>query len=93
MTEFQRTSAVTAAAADKANAALLLDSASFQAAVKDVDLNDAEALKTAVSEFVDKNPAYAATPQLPGSSGAPPAGGTTDKPKTLEGAVAAALGG
>lgn len=96
---FTREKAVQAAAdtaEKKGNAALLLDSASFQAAIKDIDLGDAAALATAVSEFVDKNPAYAAgpaAPQLPNTSGGTPAGGSTTKPNTLEGAIAARLGG
>lgn len=93
---FAREKAVTTAATGKGNAALLLDSASFQAAVKDVDLADAAALTAAVEKFVADNPAYAAAPaapQLPGTSGGTPAGGTTDTPKTLEGAIAARLAG
>lgn len=94
--EHARTSAVTAAATDKANAALLLDSSKFQAAVKDVDLADTAALTAAVTKFVTDNPAYAATPaapQLPGTSGPAPAGSTNQTPKTLEGAIAAHLAG
>ncbi|KKI18719.1 MULTISPECIES: hypothetical protein [unclassified Leucobacter] len=95
--QFAREKAVTAAAAEKANPALLLDSASFQAAIKDIDLTDAEKLGAAITEFVTANPAYAATPAvaaptLPGSSGPAPSGGTTPKPTTLAGALAAALG-
>lgn len=90
-----RESAVTTAADGKANAALLLDSAKFQAAVKDIDLTDAAKLGAAVEQFVKDNPAYAAVaaPSLPGTSGAAPTGGTTTKPTTLEGAVAARLAG
>lgn len=93
--QFAREKAVTAAAAEKANPALLLDSASFQAAIKDLDLTDAEKLGAAITEFVAANPAYAATPAaaaptLPGSSGAAPTGGsTTTKPTSLGGAIAA----
>ncbi len=95
VTQFAREKAVTTAADGKANAALLLDSASFQAAIKDLDLNDAAALGTAVEQFVKDNPAYAAVaaPTLPPTSGGTPAGGSTTKPTTLEGAIAAALGG
>lgn len=92
---FQRERAVSTAAEGKANAALLLDSARFQAAMKDVDLNDAAALGAAVDAFVKDNPAYAATPAtppLPRTSGGTPAGGTTTQPTTLNGAVAAAMG-
>ncbi len=94
VTQFAREKAVTVAADGKGNASLLLDSASFQSAIKDIDLANADALKPAVAEFVDKNPAYAATPapQLPHTSGGTPAGGSTDSPKTLEGAIAARLG-
>lgn len=91
---FQRERAVTTAAEGKANAALLLDSAKFQTAMKDVDLNDTTALGTAVEAFVKDNPAYAAgpaAPALPNTSGGTPAGGTTTKPNTLDGAVAAAM--
>lgn len=90
---FAREKAVSAAAGDTANAALLLDSASFQAAIKDLDVNDTAALTEAVKTFVTANPLYAAGPTLPGSSGGTPTGGTPTKPTTLEGAVAAALGG
>lgn len=96
LTQFQREKAVTAAADGKANAALLLDSAKFQAAVKDIDLTDAAALTAAVEAFVKDNPAYAAAPAgppLPTTSGGTPAGGTTSKPTTLEGAIAATLAG
>lgn len=96
--QFAREKAVTAAAAEKANPSLLLDSASFQAAIKDLDLTDAEKLGAAITEFVTANPAYAAAPagpaapKLPGSSGPAPSGGTTPKPTTLAGALAAVLG-
>ncbi|QIK64156.1 hypothetical protein G7068_13815 [Leucobacter viscericola] len=88
---FQRDSAVRTAAGDTANAALLLDSASFQASIKEVDLTDTAALGAAVKAFVDANPAYAAAPTLPGTSGATPSGGTNNTPKTLDGVVAAAM--
>lgn len=89
VTQFAREKAVTTAADGKGNAALLLDSASFQAAIKDVDLADAEALKTAVEAFVLANPAYAATsaPHLPGTSGGTHSGGAVT---TLEQQLAAA---
>lgn len=93
--EHARTSAVTTAAADKGNAALLLDSAKFQAAIKDIDVTDAAKLGAAVDQFVKDNPAYAATPAaptIPHTSGGTPAGGTTSKPNTLQAAVAARLG-
>lgn len=95
LADFQREKAVTTAADGKANAALLLDSAKFQAAVKDIDLTDTAALTAAVEKFVQENPAYAAAPtgpQLPHTSGGTPAGGTTSKPTTINGAVAAAMG-
>ncbi|QIK63844.1 hypothetical protein G7068_12060 [Leucobacter viscericola] len=78
---FQRDSAVRTAAGDIANAALLLDSASFQAAIKDVDLADSAALNAAVTTFVDANPAYAAGPTLPGTSGEPHQGEPTTRLK------------
>lgn len=98
VTAFNREKAVTAAAsaAEKAgNASLLLDSASFQAAIKDIDLADAAALGAAVTKFVTDNPAYAAAPaqHLPNTSGGTPAGGSTTKPTGLEGAIAARLAG
>lgn len=95
VTQFAREKAVTTAADGKANAALLLDSASFQTSIKDIDLTDAAALTAAVEKFVTDNPAYAATaaPTLPHTSGGTPAGGSTTKPSTLEGAIAARLGG
>lgn len=93
--EHARTTAVTTAADGKANAALLLDSAKFQAAIKDLDISDAAKLGAAVEQFVKDNPAYAAAPAaaLPNTSGGTPAGGSTTKPTTLEGAIAATLGG
>ncbi len=96
LAEFAREKAVTTAAEGKANAALLLDSTTFQAAVKDIDLTDTAALSAAIEAFVQANPAYAATPAappLPNTSGGTPAGGTTTKPNTLESAIAARLGG
>ncbi|WP_449278003.1 hypothetical protein [Leucobacter sp. GX24907] len=93
VTQFQRESAVRTAAGADANADLLLDSAKFQTAIKDINLTDAAALKAAVEKFTTDNPAYKTTPQIPGSSGGTPSGGTTTKPKTLEGAIAARLGG
>ena len=98
VTAFNREKAVTTAAgaAEKAgNAALLLDSASFQASIKDIDFADAAALGAAVTKFVTENPAYAAAPAatLPSTSGGTPAGGSTTKPTGLEGAIAARLAG
>lgn len=92
--EHARIGAVTSAADGKANASLLLDSAKFQAAIKDLDLADAAKLGAAVEAFVKDNPAYAAAaaPALPPTSGGTPAGGSTTKPTGLEGALAAALG-
>jgi hypothetical protein len=89
VTQFAREKAVTTAADGKGNAALLLDSATFQAAIKDVDLNDPAALTAAVEAFVQANPAYAATPApaLPGTSGGTPSGGAVT---TLEQQLAAA---
>ena len=91
--EHTRARAITTAAGDKANAGLLLDSAKFQTAIKEVKLDDPAALTAAVEKFVAENPAYAAGPKLPGSSGAAPTGGTTTKQPTLQGAVAAHYGG
>lgn len=93
LSQFQREKAVTTAADGKANAALLLDSAKFQAAVKDIDLADTAKLGAAIEQFVKDHPAYAvaSTPPLPHTSGGTPAGGTTTKPTTLQGAVSAAL--
>lgn len=93
VTEHARTSAVTAAVGDKANAALLLDSAKFQATIKDLDITDAAKLGAAVEAFVKDNPAYATAPALPPTSGGTPAGGTTSKPNTLEGAISAHYAG
>lgn len=93
--EHARVGAITTAAADKANAALLLDSSKFQAAIKDLDVTDAAKIGAAVDQFVKDNPAYAATPAapaIPHTSGGTPAGGTTSKPNTLQAAVAARLG-
>ena len=88
---FQRESAVRAASEGIANPALLLDSASFQQTISQVDPADTQAVKTAIQAFVEQNSAYAANP-LPGSSGGTPTGGTGQTPKTLEGAIAARLG-
>ncbi|MHA3724328.1 hypothetical protein ACXR2T_10655 [Leucobacter sp. HY1910] len=94
--EHARVGAITTAADGKANAALLLDSAKFQAAIKDLDMADGAALATLVDQFVKDNPAYGVQPTahaLPGTSGDRPAGSTTTKPSTLEGAIAARLAG
>lgn len=91
----QREKAVTTAAEGKANAALLLDSSKFQAAIKDLDLTDSAKLGAAVEAFIKDNQAYAVAPAaapLPHTSGGAPVGGSTEKPKTIAGAVAAAMG-
>jgi hypothetical protein len=91
--QVQKLMADNAAAQKALDDALLLDSAKFQAAVKDVDLADTAKLGAAIEQFVKDHPAYAVapTPPLPHTSGGTPAGGTTTKPTTLQGAVSAAL--
>lgn len=79
----------------KGDADLLLDSSKLRAALKDVDMTDAEKVRPVVQQFVKDNPRYGSQPTTPGSSGpgrpqGAPTGGTA--PKGLEGAVAAAMG-
>lgn len=76
-----------------ARADLLLDSSSFMKAFADVDLTDEEAVKTAITDAVEKNSAYRAV-TLPGTSGGGHQGGGAPKTNiTLDGAVKSRLGG
>jgi len=70
---------------------LLLDSSSFMKTFADVDLTDEEAVKTAITNAVDKNSAYRAV-TLPGTSGGGHQGGGAPKtPITLDSAVKSAM--
>lgn len=75
------------------NPRLLLDSDRFRRTLANVDLSKPEDVKTAISDFVQANPEYAAT--RAGSSGpGRPGGSQTGKPDTsnnLSGAIASAL--
>ena len=55
-----------------------------------MSLDDPEAVKAAITTFVEQNSAYKPTPTLPGNSGPAPLGGSGQKPNTLEGAIGAA---
>lgn len=77
-----------------ANADMLLDSSSFMKTFADIDLSDEEAVKTAITDALERNSAFKAGPTLPGASGGGHQGGSAPTPTpTLEGAVAARLGG
>nr|DAN02191.1 MAG TPA: hypothetical protein [Caudoviricetes sp.] len=81
--------AVYKAAGDLADPARLLDSQSFHAAVKDVDLADAEAVKNAITAFTKDHPHFAKTQAVSGASAIDkPAGSGTEKPKNLQDAIA-----
>ncbi|MCB1274466.1 MAG: hypothetical protein KDB25_08775, partial [Leucobacter sp.] len=84
LAKFTREKAISSAAAGIANPALLLDSASFLQAIAEVSLDDPEAVKAAITTFVEQNSAYKPTPTLPGNSGPAPLGGSGQKPNTLE---------
>mgnify|MGYP000848032636 FL=1 len=81
--------AVYKAAGDLADPARLLDSQSFHAAVKDVDLTDSEAVKNAITAFTKDHPHVAKTQAVSGASAIDkPAGSGTEKPKNLQDAIA-----
>ena len=81
--------AVYKAAGDLADPARLLDSQSFHAAVKDVDLADAEAVKNAITAFTKDHPHFAKTQAVNGASAIDkPAGSGAEKPKNLQDAIA-----
>ncbi|MEW2459824.1 hypothetical protein AB0872_03930 [Microbacterium sp. NPDC047426] len=77
-----------------AKAAALLDSKEFTTAFAAIDLADAAAVDKAITDALERNSAFKAGPILPGTSGGGHQGGAapTINP-TLEGAVAARLGG
>lgn len=73
-----------------ANAADLLDSSKFSAAIKDIDPTDSAAVSAAITSFVTENPRFKAV-QAAGASGGDFTGGTGEHrkaPTTLEDAVA-----
>lgn len=75
-----------------ARADLMLDSTSFMKTFADVDLTDEEAVTKAITDAIEKNSTFKATPGLPGMSGGGHQGGRTpNTPTTLEGAVKTAL--
>lgn len=81
--------AVYKAAGDLADPARLLDSQSFHAAVKDVDLTDSEAVKNAITAFTKDHPHFAKTQAVSGASAIDkPAGSGAEKPKNLQDAIA-----
>lgn len=53
------------AAAAEGNADLLVDSSSFKAATKDIDPADGAAMSTAIKAFVEANPAFKVTQEVP----------------------------
>jgi len=77
-----------------ANADLLLDSSSFMKTFADVDLADEAAVQKAIEDALERNSAYKAGPQLPGTSGGGhQGGGHSNTTPTLQGAVAARMQG
>lgn len=81
--------AVYKAAGDLADPGRLLDSQSFHTALKDVDLADAEAVKSAITAFTKDHPHFAKTQAVSGASAIDkPAGSGTEKPKNLQDAIA-----
>lgn len=81
--------AVYKAAGDLADPARLLDSQSFHAAVKDLDLTDSEAVKNAITTFTKDHPHFAKTQAVSGASAIDkPAGSGAEKPKNLQDAIA-----
>ena len=90
--ESARTTAVTSAAENLADPAVLLDSDKFKAHIAEVKLDDPAALKASIEAFVEANPSYVATPKLPSTSGDLPGGGSGSTGATsLQGAVEAAM--
>lgn len=81
--------AVYKAAGDLADPARLLDSQSFHTALKDVDLADGEAVKSAIATFTKEHTHFAKTQAVSGASAIDkPAGSGTEKPKNLQDAIA-----
>ncbi|WP_402843768.1 hypothetical protein [Microbacterium sp. GXS0129] len=76
-----------------ANPAALLDSTTFLTAIANVDLQNEDAVKAAITDALEKNSALKAAPTLPATNGGGARGGSTATPTTLEGAIAAALAG
>ncbi len=76
-----------------ANPAALLDSTTFLTAIANVDLQNEDAVKAAITDALEKNSALKAAPTLPATNGGGAQGGSTATPTTLEGAIAAALAG
>ena len=90
----QRTNAVLRlAGAAGANATALLDSTSFMTALAAVDISKDDDVTAAITTALGKNSALSATPTLPSTNGGGHQGGSTEQPKSLEGAIAAHLGG
>ena len=90
----QRTNAVLRlAGAAGANATALLDSTSFMTALAAVDISKDDDVTAAITTALGKNSALSATPKLPTTNGGGHQGGSTEKPQSLEGAIAAHLGG
>lgn len=81
--------AVYKAAGDLADPVRLLDSQSFHAAVKDLDLTNSEAVKNAITAFTKDHPHFAKTQAVSGASAIDkPAGSGAEKPKNLQDAIA-----
>lgn len=74
-----------------ARADLLLDSSSFMKTFADVDLTDEEAVKTAITDAVEKNSAYRAVTLPDTSGGGHQGGGAPKTPITLDSAVKSAM--
>lgn len=90
----QRTNAVLRLAGPAgANATALLDSTSFMTALAAVDISKDADVTAAITTALEKNSALKAAPTLPSTNGGGHQGGSTEKPKSLENAIAAHLGG
>ena len=88
----ERTLAVyLAAGAHEANPALLVDSSSFMASIKDVDHTDAAALGEAIKKAVEANPVLKAVPTTPPFPGGPRPPAPPARPGSLDEAIAARL--
>lgn len=84
-----------AAPAAEGNAAALLDSASFLAAIKDVDPTDSAALDTAIKQAIEANPLFKANPAAPVPSfhGGPRTPAAPQRAGTLGAAIADRVAG
>lgn len=78
-----------AAAQHEANAARLLDSATFLASLKDVDPTDADAVGAAIKTAVEADPVFKSTPAVPATPPFP--GGPRPNPPARAGSLGEAI--